>query len=482
MTEEFDRDQNQNSAPQSEYAPREEYPVRDETPAPSQEARSAPQESQQPQASQQPRQSYYGSPYFYQQTPQQPQQHPYSPYGYSRSYPYQQPQTPQQSQTPEKPAKKRVWATVLTVSLVWVAVITLIVFFSVFFRNGVNTGTNSPADEKTPSVQTEERHYPSAEVDRTSGYTGEALPGVTIYENNVESVVFVSAKKPNGTALGSGFVIDAKNGYILTNNHVISSATEVTVTLKDETVYKAEIVGGDEVNDIAVLRVNIQGLKQVTLGDSDNLRVGNDLYIIGHPLGTLNDSCTKGIVSGLNRDLTAENEYVISVFQTDAAINGGNSGGPAFDPSGAVVGVASSKYAATGVEGLCFCIPINDAMDVAEDLITYGYVKGRANFGIAVSTSSGYSVSYDAFGRRTIQETVQGAVIEQIASGSAAEKAGLKVGDIVTKLNDVQITSAMQLINAKNKYKAGDTVTLTVFRDNQTITLELTLDEYTPND
>ena len=479
MTEEFDRDQ-QNPAPQSEYEPHEEAQA-----APAQQP-AAPQEPSQipqaPQIPQQPQQQpYYGQPRF---DPYQGQRYS-APYGYARqpytAGGYQQPRQ-QPPQPPQQP-KKKVWGVVLAVSLVWVAVIALIVYFSVFFRAGETVTPVDRTEEpgKTEPAKTEERDFPSPQIDRTSGYTGEAMAGAKIYENNVDCVVFVTAKKTNSTSLGSGFVIDAANGYILTNNHVIDGATEVTVTLKDEEEYAAEIVGGDEVNDIAVLRVKAQGLKQVTIGDSDNLKVGNDLYIIGHALGTLVDSCTKGIVSGLNRDLAAENEYVITVFQTDAAINGGNSGGPAFDPSGAVVGIASSKYAATGVEALCFCIPINDAMEVAEDLIAYGYVKGRANFGVAVSTSSGYTVSYDIYGRRTIRESMKGAVIEQIASGSAAEKAGLKVGDIVTKLNDIEITTAMELINAKNKYKAGDTVTLTVYRDGEILTLELTLDEYIPD-
>ncbi|MBR7165427.1 MAG: PDZ domain-containing protein, partial [Clostridia bacterium] len=174
-------------------------------------------------------------------------------------------------------------------------------------------------------------------------------------------------------------------------------------------------------------------------------------------------------------------EHNITTFQTDTAINSGNSGGPAFDATGAVIGIASAKYASTGVEGIGFCIPINDAMAIARDLVEHGYVTGRPNFGIAVSDSLGYEYGTDEFGRRILVETAKGARVEEVGKDSCANRAGIKVGDIITKLDDTKIETANQLINAKNRHKAGDTVKLEVYRGGETLTLEITLDEYTPD-
>ena len=276
-------------------------------------------------------------------------------------------------------------------------------------------------------------------------------------------------------------MIDSENGYLLTNSHVVEGAEDVAVTFSNGDSYTAQVLGADSINDIAVLKVNTDKLKlrHVTIGDSDKIQIGEDVLVIGNPLGDLTFTLTKGIVSGVERSINT-GEYNINTFQTDAAINSGNSGGPAFDATGAVIGIASAKYAATGVEGICFCIPINDAMAVARDLVEHGYVTGRPNFGIAVSDSSGYEYTTDEWGRRVIVETMRGAKVEQVGKDSCAEQAGLKVGDVITKLGDKDITTANELINEKNKYKAGDSVELEVWRDGKKTTLTVTLDEYTP--
>ena len=310
-------------------------------------------------------------------------------------------------------------------------------------------------------------------------YSGKALTAADLYEQNVGYVVFVEANYPQGKSTGSGFVIDGKNGYILTNHHVVASCENIGVTFQDGESYTAKLIGSDSVNDVAVLKIEKEGLKNVTIGNSDNLKIGDDILVIGNPLGDLTFTLTRGVVSGVDRVInTGENN--ITTFQTDAAINSGNSGGPAFDATGAVVGIASAKYAATGVEGIGFCIPINDAMEIAKDLVAHGYVTGRPNFGISVTDSSGYEYTTDEWGRRVIIETMPGARVESVGKGTCAEKAGLKVGDIVTKLNDKKVKTANELINEKNRYKAGDTVTVEVYRDSKTITLTVTLDEYTP--
>ncbi len=311
------------------------------------------------------------------------------------------------------------------------------------------------------------------------GYTGEALNASQLYEKNVESVVFVEANYARGKATGSGFVIDAENGYILTNYHVVEGSEDIAVTFSNSDSYTATLLGGDTINDVAVLKVTAKNLKNVTIGNSDDIQVGDDVLVIGNPLGDLTFTLTKGIVSGTDRTIST-GEYNIDTFQTDAAINSGNSGGPAFDATGAVIGIASAKYAATGVEGIGFCIPINDAMEIAKDLVTHGFVTGRPNFGITVSDSSGLEYSTDEWGRRVIVETMPGARIEEVGKDSCAEKAGLQKGDIVIKLNDIKIETANDLINAKNKYKAGETVTLEVYRSGEKVSLKVTLDEYTP--
>ncbi len=312
------------------------------------------------------------------------------------------------------------------------------------------------------------------------GYTGEALTASELYEKNVDSVVFVEANYARGKSTGSGFVIDAENGYILTNFHVVEGSEDIAVTFSNSDSYTATLLGGDTINDVAVLKVTAKDLKNVTVGNSDNIKIGDDVLVIGNPLGDLTFTLTKGIVSGTDRTIST-GEHNIDTFQTDAAINSGNSGGPAFDATGAVIGIASAKYAATGVEGIGFCIPINDAMEIAKDLVLHGYVTGRPNFGITVSDSSGYEYTTDEWGRRVIVETMPGARIEQVGKDSCAEKAGLKPGDVVTKLEDIKIETANDLINAKNKYKAGDTIKLEVYRAGEKVEVSVTLDEYTPD-
>ena len=311
------------------------------------------------------------------------------------------------------------------------------------------------------------------------GYTGKALTASELYEKNVDSVVFVEANYARGKSTGSGFVIDSENGYILTNYHVVEGSEDIAVTFSNSDSYTATLLGGDSINDVAVLKVTAKDLKNVTVGNSDNIKIGDDVLVIGNPLGDLTFTLTKGIVSGTDRSINT-GEYNIDTFQTDAAINSGNSGGPAFDATGAVIGIASAKYAATGVEGIGFCIPINDAMEIAKDLVSHGYVTGRPNFGITVSDSTGYEYTTDEWGRRVIVETMPGARIEEVGKDSCAEKAGLKKGDVVTKLEDIKIETANDLINAKNKYKAGDTVKLEVYRAGDKVELSVTLDEYAP--
>ena len=447
-------------------APRDPLPPRD--PRAEDPQTQQPQEPQAPQQPQQPHSAFYNG------------SAPQTGWGY-------QPPRPE----PPRPPKKKNTGLVIGIVAAAVAYLILLGLLLVSLR-GRTPASNTPAgNEQTETAVTEEQkgeNPPIVTDPKKEGtgavvnpdYTGDTLTPVELYKNNVESVVYVEASYANGKSMGSGFVIDDENGYILTNQHVVSKANDISITLVSGDSYTAELVGSDEINDIAVLKVKAPGLKKVTIGDSSVIEVGSFVNVIGNPLGELTFTMTRGIISAVDRSINT-GEYNITTFQIDAAVNSGNSGGPAFDDRGAVIGVVSAKYAASGVEGLGFCIPINDAMKIAADLVDYGYVKGRPNFGITVSTSSGYTTKVDEFGRRSIVETVQGAVVEQVGKDSCAAKAGLKVGDIITKLGDVKVTTASGLLNAKNAYKAGDTVTLEVFRDEQLITLTVVLDEYTPD-
>ncbi len=411
---------------------------------------------------------------------QQPQGTSYAPYGQAPTPP------------PKKPKNKLVgWVVGLAALylLLVLGLLALIVNGALIVGDEPAASQTETAESATKEDQDDDKPKNPAINENPSqdgknsivaeGYTGEALTASQLYEKNVGCVVFVEANYARGKSTGSGFVIDAENGYILTNYHVVEGSEDIAVTFSNSDSYTATLLGGDTINDVAVLKVTAKDLKNVTVGNSDNIKIGDDVLVIGNPLGDLTFTLTKGIVSGTDRSINT-GEYNINTFQTDAAINSGNSGGPAFDATGAVIGIASAKYAATGVEGIGFCIPINDAMEIAKDLVTHGYVTGRPNFGITVSDSTGYEYTTDEWGRRVIVETMPGARIEEVGKDSCAEKAGLKKGDVVTKLEEIKIETANDLINAKNKYKAGDTVKLEVYRAGEKVELSVTLDEYTP--
>jgi serine protease Do len=313
---------------------------------------------------------------------------------------------------------------------------------------------------------------------------GEAMTGAQVYAANVGSTVGITTElvttngwgqQVKGAAAGSGFVITS-DGYILTNYHVIKGASTITVAFVDGTTYPATLVGGEEANDIAVLKIDATGLTPVTLGDSDNLVVGEQVAAIGNPLGELTFSYTSGSVSAKDRSITMSDGSIMNMIQTDAAINEGNSGGPLFNFYGQVVGIISAKYSSSSsssasIEGLGFAIPINDVKSMVTDIIEKGYVTGKPNVGILMN-----DVSSEATIRYGIPS---GAYVEAILEGSSGEKAGLQVGDIITAVDDTTVTSSSQLSSAVKNYKAGDTVTFTVYRNGSTLTLTATLDEST---
>jgi serine protease Do len=270
---------------------------------------------------------------------------------------------------------------------------------------------------------------------------------------------------------GSGFIIST-SGYILTNYHVIEEAYQrglpLKVSVHDGTEYDATIIGFEASNDVAVVKIEATGLNAVTFANSDNIRVGQEVYAVGNPLGELPYTMTDGIVSALNRIVTVDNK-VINTFQLTAAVNSGNSGGPVYNTNGEVIGIVSAKIMGGSVEGIGFAIPINDAEVIAAELIEHGYLTGRALIGITVQTvTSGHAEYYG---------WVEGVYIKTVNEGSAGDKAGLKVGDIITKLGGVDAKSTEALDQAKRKFRAGDTTTITVWRNGDTLELTITFDE-----
>ena len=275
---------------------------------------------------------------------------------------------------------------------------------------------------------------------------------------------------------GSGFFI-SEDGYVLTNYHVIEYAAEygspAKVITHNGTEYTANLVGADPDNDIAVLQVDATGLSFATLGNSDGIRVGDEIFAVGNPLGELQFSMTTGSISATNRLIsTQEAAPAINMFQIDAAVNQGNSGGPVYDNTGEVIGIVTAKYSEEGIEGLGFAIPINDAVTIATDLITTGYVTGKAKLGVDAQTMSSRAAMY--------YNSVEGAYIRYIEPDSCAEKAGLMLGDVIYRFGDLDVYSRDDLQAAIRSYHAGDTVELSVYRDRQHLTVMVTLDEDIP--
>lgn len=256
---------------------------------------------------------------------------------------------------------------------------------------------------------------------------------------------------------GTGIIM-SEDGYIITNNHVIKNADVITITLMDGTNYEAKLVGGDARSDLAVVKIDAKGLTPAEFGDSDALRVGELAVAIGNPLGLeLMGTVTDGIISAINRDVVVE-ERTMTLIQTNAAINAGNSGGPLINKYGQVIGINTLKMQDyyTNVEGLGFAIPTNTAKDIIDELIAYGYVKGRPAIGI-----SGYTL--DIYRARKYNYPL-GVVVTYVSPNSDAYAKGLKVYDIITKAQGQEVRSTEEINRIKENYVAGDNFTFTVYR------------------
>ena len=319
----------------------------------------------------------------------------------------------------------------------------------------------------------------------SSNDTGKSLTPKEVYAMNVNACVGIATQittnvwgqVASASASGSGFILTS-DGYVVTNNHVVEGATSVTVKLYNGDEYDAEIVGTDEMNDVALLKIDATGLQTVTIGDSDQIEVGEEVIAIGNPLGELTFTMTAGVVSALDREINTDGKP-INMLQTDVAINSGNSGGPLFDMNGNVIGITSAKYSGStssgaSIEGISFAIPINDALRVIYDLQQYGHVTGRAYLGVTVKDLD--SSTGATYGLPT------GPMIRSVEAGGCAEKAGLQQGDIIIGFNGSEISSYTDLVAALNKCRAGDTVTIKVYRAGAEVEASVTLDERPTDD
>ena len=318
----------------------------------------------------------------------------------------------------------------------------------------------------------------SSVIDVAKVDTGKLMTPAEVYAANVNSTVGITTSvttnfwgfQTTSAASGSGFILTG-DGYVLTNYHVIESSNSISVTLYDGKSYDAVLIGYDESSDIAVLKIDAEGLTPVVLGDSDNLNVGDSVVAIGNPLGELTFSLTSGTVSALNREITLSNSVTMNLIQTDCAINSGNSGGALFNLYGEVIGITNAKYSGSGsgasIDNIGFAIPINHVRGIVESIIENGYVA-KPYIGVNVSDVSEETMGYGL---------PAGAAVKAVSEDSPAEKAGLQVNDIITAVNGKEISGRTGLSEAVSAASVGDTLTLTVYRQGNTISVDVTVGE-----
>lgn len=272
---------------------------------------------------------------------------------------------------------------------------------------------------------------------------------------------------------GSGVIV-SEDGYIITNNHVIEDATQITVTTTDGTSYEAKLVGRDDQLDVALLKIDASGLTVASFGDSDAVNLGETVVAIGNPLGQLGGTVTQGIVSSLNREITIDGK-AMTLMQTDAAINPGNSGGGLFNDQGQLIGLVVAKSEGEDVEGIGFAIPINSVQEILDDLLNYGYTKGKAYLGVSLLDIRTEQMA------RMYHVLEQGTYIYSVTEDSAAAKAGLQSGDLVLKVNGKEITSTDDVKTMVQEAGVGGTLTFTIVRNGQQGDIEVTVGEYVPS-
>ncbi len=383
---------------------------------------------------------------------------------------------PTQPQTPAPAPKKAGWTAGKIVALALCCALLGGAFGAggLFLINRF-TGNTVPSDVSNML----QGHRENAVLNTTQIDTGKTMTASEVYAKNVNSTVGITTSittnfwgyQTTSAASGSGFIL-TDDGYILTNYHVVEGSSAITVSLYDGTTYDAALIGYDASNDIAVLKVDAQDLPPVVLGDSGNMNVGDNVIAIGNPLGELTFSLTSGAISALNREITMSSNLSMKLIQTDCAINSGNSGGALFNMHGEVIGITNAKYSGNSnsgatIDNIAFAIPINDVLPIIRSIIEKGYIS-KPYIGVAVTD---VSKEYQAYG------LPQGAAVRSVTKDGPAQKAGLQESDIITHVNGTEITGSSHLVDLVGECAIGDTLTLTVYRQGETLELSLTVGE-----
>lgn len=342
-------------------------------------------------------------------------------------------------------------------------------FFSGMAGSALLSATTTK-DSSTVTLNESNRQPVTIHVEHRN--KGEEMTASEVYASNVNSTVGITISgvttnfwgmKTSFAASGSGFII-SKDGYIITNYHVIENGKEIKVITFDDKSYEAVLVGYDESNDIAVLKIDAEDLTPVVIGSSETLHVGDEVIAIGNPLGELTFSLTKGSISALNREITLSSGVTMDLIQTDTAINSGNSGGALFNMYGEVVGITNAKYSGStssgeaSIDNIGFAIPIDNVKSIIASIIEKGYAS-KPYIGVELSNAA------DA------------ALVYSVKEGSPAEKAGLKVNDIISEANGEKISSADDLTTLVKKLNVGDSLELTVMRGGSKTEITVTIGE-----
>lgn len=319
---------------------------------------------------------------------------------------------------------------------------------------------------------------PDSTIDAATIDTSRQMTAAEVYAQNVASTVGITTSvttnyfgfTTTSAASGSGFIFSS-DGYILTNYHVIENSTAIKVAMYDGSSYDAELIGYDESNDVAVLKIDAENLSPVVLGDSGNLNVGDSVLAIGNPLGELTFSLTAGVVSALDREVTLSGNVNMELIQTDCAINSGNSGGALFNLYGEVIGITNAKYSSSGsgasIDNIGFAIPINSVLNIVESIIENGYIV-KPYIGVSVASVSSETQSYGL---------PKGAAVKAVSEGSPAEEAGLQLNDIITQANGVAIESSDDLVQLVGSLYKGAELKLTVYRQGETLEITVIVGE-----
>ena len=340
-------------------------------------------------------------------------------------------------------------------------------------KENVQNNLNVSQVSTTPSNSTIVVTAPSSLSDVVAK-TADSVVEITQYST---STSMFSSQSYTSQGNGSGVIISA-DGYILTNNHVISGAEKITVRLRNGKEYEATLVGKDSKTDVAIIKIDAQDLTVATIADSSKTKVGDFVLAIGNPLGELGGTVTYGYISALEREIKIDNS-TMNLMQFDAAVNPGNSGGGLFNVYGELIGIVSAKSTGYDVEGLGFAIPINDINKVTSDILDLGYATNRAFLGIKLENAVySYNNQYGGLFGMFYQQMQYGATVAEVVKDSPAEKAGIEVKDIIVSINGKAISSASEATSEVAALSVGDEIEIGIIRDGRTKTVKATLEEY----